>query len=127
MFVSERPRYYAATGRSLLHFLAAAGTAFALLGTFSVPVQVVHIPPSSERVLEIRPRKFLLGHASRLFCRVFFFFIGVSLARISAPRFSHVFQFFSTCPPFRLLRVLNLFQCQTLPLAWSDIDTDRFV
>ncbi len=101
--MSERPRYWAAAGCSLLHFLAAAGRLFAPLGAFSVSVFSTY-PAEFGVGLKNSFAKFNVGHVSHLFCSVFFF-IGVTLAHLSAPRFSRVFQSSSACLIFLPSRV----------------------
>ncbi len=70
--MSERPRYCAAAGCSLLHFLAAAGTSFTPLGVFSVPVFSTYSAESGAGI-KIRSQNFHVGHSLRLFCSAFFF------------------------------------------------------
>ncbi len=114
LFVSERLSYRSAASLSLLRFLATAGTAFALLGAFSVS-STVPFPPSSERVTFFRSRLSTSSTSSVLFSS--FFFRLAFFSHVPIPRHAlRVFSFFSSFSSARDFPFCREFrgQCRTI-------------
>ncbi len=90
--VSERPRYCATEGCSLLHFLAATGMSYAPLGAFSVPVFTTY-PTESRAGLKCVRKIFTLG-TPRIFSSVVCSFHWCHLCAyfLSTPRSLRVFR-----------------------------------